>query len=75
MPSEASGFRGITFSYNVRSADRVDEVLAEAESAGANMTKPAARTAWGGYSGFFADPEGHLWEVATGAAELPFSES
>jgi catechol 2,3-dioxygenase-like lactoylglutathione lyase family enzyme len=74
VPAEGSGFRGITFSYNVRSEDRVDEVLAEASAAGAKMTKPAERTEWGGYSGSFADPEGQVWEVATGATELPFSE-
>jgi uncharacterized glyoxalase superfamily protein PhnB len=69
-----SGFRGITFSYNVRSEARVDEVLAEAASAGATITKPAEPTPWGGYSGSFADPEGQVWEVATGATQLPFSE-
>jgi predicted enzyme related to lactoylglutathione lyase len=74
VPAEGSGFRGITFSYNVRSEDRVDEVLAEASNAGAKIMKPPERTPWGGYSGSFADPEGHVWEVATGATELPFSE-
>jgi catechol 2,3-dioxygenase-like lactoylglutathione lyase family enzyme len=74
VPAEGSGFRGIAFAYNVRSRDRVDEVLAEAKSAGAEITKPAEPTSWGGYSGSFTDPEGHLWEVATGATELPFSE-
>ena len=74
VPAEGSGFRGITFSYNVRAEHRVDEVLAEAKSAGAKIAKPAERTSWGGYSGSFADPEGHVWEVATGAVELPFSE-
>jgi catechol 2,3-dioxygenase-like lactoylglutathione lyase family enzyme len=74
VPAEGSGFRGVTFSYNVRAEQRVDEVLAEAKSAGATIMKPAARTAWGGYSGSFADPEGHVWEVATGATQLPFSE-
>ena len=75
VPAEGSGFRGITFSYNVRSEERVDEVLAEAENAGAKITKTAERAEWGGYSGSFADPEGTIWEVATGATELPFSES
>jgi uncharacterized protein len=74
VSAEASGFRGITFSYNVRSDTRVDEVLAEAEGAGGTITKRAERTAWGGYSGSFADPEGNIWEVATGATGLPFSE-
>ena len=74
VPAEGDGFRGITFAYNVRSEDRVDEVLAEAETAGGKITKPPARTSWGGYSGYFTDPEGHMWEVATGAIKLPFSE-
>jgi catechol 2,3-dioxygenase-like lactoylglutathione lyase family enzyme len=68
------GFRGVTLAYNVRSEERVDEVLAEAERAGATVVKPAEGTEWGGYSGYFADPEGHLWEVATGATQLPFAE-
>jgi uncharacterized protein len=49
-------------------------VLAEAERADAAIVKPAQRTEWGGYSGYFADPDGHLWEVATGATQLPFAE-
>jgi hypothetical protein len=74
VPAEGSGFRGVTLAYNVRSEDRVDEVLAEAERAGGSIVQPTRRTEWGGYSGYFADPEGHLWEVATGATRLPFSE-
>ena len=74
VPAEGDGFAGITFAYNVRFEDRVDEVLAEAEAAGGKITKARAQTSWGGYSGYFTDPEGHLWEVATGATELPFSE-
>jgi uncharacterized protein len=71
---EGAGFRGVTLAYNVRSEERVDEVLAEAERAGASIVKPAEHTFWGGYSGYFADPEGYLWEVATGATNLPFAE-
>ena len=74
VPAEGSGFRGVTLAYNVRSQERVDEVLAEAERAGGSITKPAKPASWGGYSGYFADPEGYLWEVATGATQLPFSE-
>jgi catechol 2,3-dioxygenase-like lactoylglutathione lyase family enzyme len=74
VPAAGSGFRGVTLAYNVRSEGRVDEVLAEAEHAGGTIVKPAQRTAWGGYGGYFADPEGYLWEVATGATQLPFSE-
>jgi uncharacterized protein len=59
-----TGFGGMTLAYNARSRADVDAVLAEAEAAGARMLKPAAETFWGGYSGYFADPDGHIWEVA-----------
>jgi catechol 2,3-dioxygenase-like lactoylglutathione lyase family enzyme len=71
---QGNGFRGVTLAYNVRSEARVDEVLADAEHAGATIPQPPRRREWGGYSGYFADPEGYLWEVATGATQLPFSE-
>ena len=74
VSADGTGFRGVTLSHNVRSEERVDEVLAEAERAGGKVVKNAERTAWGGYGGYFADTEGHLWEVATGAMQLPFSE-
>ncbi|MBB3332042.1 hypothetical protein BDK63_002935 [Halomonas campaniensis] len=59
-----SGFAGITLAHNVRSAPEVDAVLGEAERAGGRIVRPARRAEWGGYSGYFADPDGHLWEVA-----------
>lgn len=71
---DGSGFRGVTLAYVVRSDDRVDEVLAEAQAAGGTIVKPAQRAQWGGYSGYFADPEGYLWEIASGATQLPFAE-
>jgi catechol 2,3-dioxygenase-like lactoylglutathione lyase family enzyme len=49
---------------NLASREEVDAVLAEAEAAGARVLKPAAAMSWGGYSGYFADPDGHPWEVA-----------
>jgi len=58
------GFGGIALAYNARSKPDVDSVLAEAERAGARILKPAQDTFWGGYSGYFADPDGHVWEVA-----------
>lgn len=58
------GFGGITLAYNVRRRHDVDAVLAEAEAAGATILKPAQDVFWGGYSGYFADPDGHPWEVA-----------
>jgi uncharacterized protein len=61
---DAGGWGGITLAHNVRSPAEVDAVLAEAESAGASVTRPGAATFWGGYSGAFTDPDGHAWEVA-----------
>ncbi|WP_158865841.1 VOC family protein [Leifsonia sp. AG29] len=57
-------FSGITLACNQRSEEDVDRVFAEAEAAGARILKPAERVFWGGYSGYFADPDGHVWEVA-----------
>jgi hypothetical protein len=54
----------MTLGYNARTRAEVDAVLAEAEAAGAEILKPAEDTFWGGYAGYFADPEGFLWEVA-----------
>ncbi|HEU4565175.1 MAG TPA: VOC family protein [Gemmatimonadaceae bacterium] len=62
--ADAGGFGGIALAHNVRSREEVDAVLAEAVAAGARLARPARETEWGGYSGYFADPEGHLWEVA-----------
>ena len=64
VPPEGSGFAGVVLAYNARSRDEVDGVLAEAERAGARILKSAQDVFWGGYSGYFADPDGHLWEVA-----------
>jgi hypothetical protein len=58
------GFGGIALAHNVRSREEVDEVIATAEAAGAAITKPAAETFYGGYAGYFADLDGHLWEIA-----------
>lgn len=60
----ARGFGGVSLAHNVRSRAEVDRVLAQAQSAGATILRPAHETAWGGYSGYFADPDGHPWEVA-----------
>jgi catechol 2,3-dioxygenase-like lactoylglutathione lyase family enzyme len=64
LSPEGSGFAGIALAYNTRTRDEVDAVLAEAKAAGATIPKPAEATFWGGYAGYFADPDGHLWEVA-----------
>ncbi len=61
---DGHGFAGITLAYNARSRGEVDSVLEEAKAAGANILKPAQEAFWGGYSGYFSDPDGFLWEVA-----------
>ncbi len=61
---DSGGWGGITLAHNVRSPAEVDAVIAEAEAAGATVTRPGAATFWGGYSGAFTDPDGHAWEVA-----------
>lgn len=64
VPSDGTGFRGITLAHNVDSKEKVDEVFALALSIGAKEVKKPEEVFWGGYSGYFADPDGHLWEVA-----------
>jgi len=64
VDSAGSGFRGFTLAHNVASPAEVDAVLAEAVAAGATLQKPGQQVFWGGYSGYFADPEGFLWEIA-----------
>ena len=63
-------FAGITLAHNVRQRDEVDALMTQAGRAGADIVKPAGDTDWGGYSGYFADPDGYLWEVAWGAFPL-----
>jgi uncharacterized protein len=74
VPSDGSGFRGVALSYLVRSEERVAEVLAEAERAGATITQPATKAQWGGSNGHFTDPDGYLWKVASGNGDQPFAE-
>ena len=54
----------LTIGHNVGSKEEVDEVMEQARRAGAKIVKPAQKAFWGGYSGYFQDPDGHLWEVA-----------
>lgn len=61
---EGRGFAGFSLAHNVRTRDEVDRVIARAQAAGATVLKPAEEAFWGGYSGYFADPDGHPWEVA-----------
>jgi uncharacterized protein len=64
VAADGKGFGGMSLAYNTRSRKEVDSVLAEAKTAGAKITKPAEEAFWGGYSGYFSDPDGFLWEVA-----------
>jgi catechol 2,3-dioxygenase-like lactoylglutathione lyase family enzyme len=64
VPEHGSGFAGITLAHNEPSKEGVDRVFAEALAAGAKAVKVPRDVFWGGYSGYFADPDGHLWEVA-----------
>ena len=64
VAAEGRGFSGFALAHNVRSKDEADAVLKQAEAAGARIVKAAQDTHWGGHSGYFADPDGYLWEVA-----------
>ena len=64
VAADGSGFRAVSVAQNLPSKEAVDAALKEAEAAGARIVKPAEEVFWGGYSGYFADPDGHLWEVA-----------
>ncbi|CAN5366764.1 VOC family protein [soil metagenome] len=64
QPAEGTGFSGFALAHNVASKAKVDAVLAEAEAAGAKILAPAEEKFWGGYSGYFADPDDHAWEIA-----------
>ena len=59
-----SGFEAFALAHNVHSEAEVDNVIAQAVAAGAMLVKKAGKVFWGGYSGYFKDPDGHLWEVA-----------
>lgn len=80
MPANAAGFAGIALAHNVAERGDVDAFLALAAKSGARVQKPAQDTFWGGRSGYFRDPDGHVWEVAwnpawplraDGTVELP----
>lgn len=60
----SSSFRGVALAWNCRSEQEVDDVVARARQAGGVVRKAPQKTFWGGYAGYFADPDGHLWEVA-----------
>lgn len=64
IPSDPGFFRGVTLAINVETREQVDDVLSEAEAAGARINRPASDRFWGGRSGCFLDPENNAWEVA-----------
>jgi catechol 2,3-dioxygenase-like lactoylglutathione lyase family enzyme len=64
VADSGASFGGVALAYNARSKAEVDAVLAEAKAAGGTILKAAVDVFWGGYSGYFADPDGHVWEVA-----------
>lgn len=64
LPVGARSATEFTLAHNVRTKDEVDAVMAQAKAAGATITKAADATFWGGYTGYFQDPDGHVWEVA-----------
>lgn len=70
VPLERSGFSGFTICHNAKTEKEVDEVLTQVEKLGAKIVKPAEKVFWGGYSGYFEDLDGHIFEVA----HNPFAE-
>lgn len=64
VPADGSGFSGFTLAHNVHSESEVDAVIDHAVKAGATLVKPGQMVFWGGYSGYFKDLDGYLWEVA-----------
>ncbi|MFI1914121.1 VOC family protein [Nocardia sp. NPDC020380] len=64
---EGSGFRGVSFHHITDTAEQVDAVITAAVDAGGAIVKPAAAAKWGGYFGYIADPDGHLWKIASNA--------
>ena len=73
---EGGGFSGFVLNYIVRSETRVDEIMAEANKAGATILKSAAALQWGGYGGSFADPDGYIWNIGYSAQgkDQPYAE-
>ncbi len=64
VKSDGSGFNSFTLSHNVETEEEVDTIIKKAIKAGASIAKEPQKASWGGYSGYFKDPDGHLWEVA-----------
>ncbi len=64
VSEDGQGFESFTLSHNVQSESEVDQVIQHAIEAGASLVKEPQKTSWGGYSSYFKDPDGHLWEIA-----------
>ena len=64
VPDDGAGFRAFSLAHNVRTPEEVDALLAEVAAGGGTIVKPAGAADWGGRTGYFADPDGFLWEVA-----------
>lgn len=64
VSAEGHDFSGIAIAFNARTREEVDSVLTQAVAAGGKILKSAIEASWGGYSGYFSDPDGFLWEVA-----------
>ncbi len=64
VPAEGTGFPGFSLAHNVRTIGEVDTLIAHAAAGGGRVVRPGHHTDWGGYAGYFADPDGFLWEVA-----------
>ncbi len=71
MEIPASASPSFTLGHNVRTPEEVDAAMAQARAAGAAIIKPAQATFWGGYAGYFRDPDGHLWEIVWNPQWLP----
>ncbi|HZV39425.1 MAG TPA: VOC family protein [Pseudoxanthomonas sp.] len=75
LPVDRPSATDLTLGHNVASRSEVDAVMKQAEAAGASIAKPAHQTFWGGYAGYFQDPDGHLWEVVWNPDLLPRDEA
>ena len=73
VSSDRSGFSGITLAYNSCSESEVDQIISDLKSKGVKILKESQKVFWGGYSSYFADPDGYCWEVAYNPF-FPFDE-
>ncbi len=71
LPPDGPSAAGFSLGHNVASREEVDAVMKQAAEAGATVVKPAREALWGGYAGYFQDPDGHLWEVVWNPQLLP----